>query len=204
LSHGQDECVDDVCCKSSSAGSSPSLNLRPVGALVTNCMVAEFAQPCQSSTPDDIVVYVSGVFDLFHVGHASVLEKARALGTFLLVGVHDDSASNELNGRHKPVTNLQTRILNISACKHVSDVFAHAPLVLTEDMINAFNISLVAYGTSEKHCAQTAERFSVPRAKGMLREITSDFPNLHSETIAQRVTEKKTYYLGKGRLRPET
>jgi len=45
-------------------------------------------------SPTDKVVYVDGAFDLFHVGHIKLLEKARALGDFLLVGVCDDHVVN--------------------------------------------------------------------------------------------------------------
>jgi cytidyltransferase-like protein len=43
--------------------------------------------------PTDKVVYVDGAFDLFHVGHIKVLERAKQLGTFLLVGVLDDEVT---------------------------------------------------------------------------------------------------------------
>lgn len=44
--------------------------------------------------PTDKVVYVDGAFDLFHVGHIKVLERAKQLGTFLLVGVLDDEVTS--------------------------------------------------------------------------------------------------------------
>ena len=55
----------------------------------------------------DVVVYVDGDFDLFHLSHALALERARSLGTFLLVGVHDDAVVNRSLGLNYPVMNLQ-------------------------------------------------------------------------------------------------
>lgn len=40
----------------------------------------------------DVVVYVCGAFDLFHIGHLSFLEEARKLGDYLIVGIHNDQA----------------------------------------------------------------------------------------------------------------
>ena len=43
-----------------------------------------------------IRVYADMVGDLFHYGHVEFLEKARALGDYLIVGVHGDNDA-ELN-----------------------------------------------------------------------------------------------------------
>ena len=36
------------------------------------------------------IVYSSGTFDLFHIGHLNVLRKSKALGDYLVVGVSTD------------------------------------------------------------------------------------------------------------------
>ncbi len=36
------------------------------------------------------VVYTSGTFDLFHIGHLNIIRKSKALGDYLVVGVSTD------------------------------------------------------------------------------------------------------------------
>lgn len=58
--------------------------------LLTTRRIAEFS-PGKTPTADDVVVYVDGSFDMFHVGYAKFLSEAKKFGTYLLVGIHDDT-----------------------------------------------------------------------------------------------------------------
>ena len=62
-------------------------------------------------------MYVAGAYDLFHVGHLDFLEKARAEGDFLIVGLHTDPIVNRYKGYNYPIMNLHERVLSVLACK---------------------------------------------------------------------------------------
>lgn len=79
-------------------------------------------------------------------GHASILEKARALGDYLLVGVYNDGVCNHYRGGSHPVLNLNERVLSVLACKWVDDVILDPPYFLTQEMIAALSISVVVAG----------------------------------------------------------
>jgi D-glycero-beta-D-manno-heptose 1-phosphate adenylyltransferase len=49
------------------------------------------------------VVFTNGCFDLLHPGHIYLLEKARALGDLLIVGLNSDSSVRSLKGEGRPV-----------------------------------------------------------------------------------------------------
>lgn len=55
------------------------------------------------------VVFTNGCFDLLHPGHLEILEKARAMGDVLIVGVNTDESVRRLKGASRPLQNLAGR-----------------------------------------------------------------------------------------------
>jgi rfaE bifunctional protein nucleotidyltransferase chain/domain len=61
------------------------------------------AYRAQLRTAGRRVVLTNGHFDLLHVGHLDYLEKARALGDALIVGVNQDSTTFQHKGPGRPI-----------------------------------------------------------------------------------------------------
>ena len=62
--------------------------------------------------------YTCGVFDLFHVGHLNLLEKAKKQCDFLIVGVCSDQYVREIK-KKEPVIKEQDRMRILNALKCV-------------------------------------------------------------------------------------
>jgi glycerol-3-phosphate cytidylyltransferase len=69
----------------------------------------------------EIVGYVPGGFDMFHVGHLNILQAARARCDRLIVGVATDEALIEMKGR-PPVIPHRERMAIIASVGIVDDV----------------------------------------------------------------------------------
>ena len=91
-------------------------------------------------TSQDKVVYIDGNWDIVHEGHIKNLEKAKSLGSYLIVGLHDDETINKIKGRNYPVLNLQERTLNVLALKYVDEVIIGAPWQISQNVIKNMNI----------------------------------------------------------------
>lgn len=65
--------------------------------------------------------YVSGVFDLFHVGHLNVIVQARSLCDHLIVGAVTDEVVEQVKG-HRPVIPLAERMRILRGLKDVDEV----------------------------------------------------------------------------------
>ena len=68
-----------------------------------------------------IVGYTTGVFDMFHVGHLNLLEKAREHCDTLIVGISSDSYVMENKGK-TPIIHLEDRKRIVSALSIVDKV----------------------------------------------------------------------------------
>lgn len=70
-----------------------------------------------------------GTFDVFHVGHLRILERAKALGDYLIVGVSTDELNIAKKGR-PPVYDQSQRMEIIAGLKCVDEVFFEESLAL--------------------------------------------------------------------------
>ena len=55
------------------------------------------------------IVFTNGCFDLLHIGHVRYLEKAKALGDVLVVGVNSDTSVRKLKGPQRPILSEEER-----------------------------------------------------------------------------------------------
>lgn len=84
------------------------------------------------SEPRTVITF--GTFDVFHVGHLRMIERAAALGDRLVVGVSADALNVRKKGR-EPVFSEQERLAIISALRPVDAVFLEESLELKRDYI---------------------------------------------------------------------
>ena len=68
------------------------------------------------------LVFTNGHFDLLHVGHLDYLEKARALGDALFLGLNGDESTTRLKGEGRPLVPAIERARLLAALIPVSGV----------------------------------------------------------------------------------
>lgn len=182
--------------------------------LTTGWRLQEF---CNNRFPKetDKVIYIDGAFDILHIGHIESLRKARELGNYLFVGVHDDATVNKHRGKNYPILNMQERVLNLLALKYVDDVVIGAPWKVTADIIKSLKIDLVVQGTqhkwdkeqefgSQSSCNDLSaedslnaeDPYAVPKKLGIYQEILSEF-DLTNDVLVQRLIERRENYIKK-------
>ena len=94
-------------------------------------------------------VITFGTYDVFHVGHLRLLERARALGDRLIVGV----SSDELNRRKKdryPVFTERERMDIVGALRCVDEVFLEESLELKREYLLRYRADILTMGDDWK------------------------------------------------------
>jgi D-beta-D-heptose 7-phosphate kinase/D-beta-D-heptose 1-phosphate adenosyltransferase len=83
------------------------------------------------------LVFTNGHFDLLHVGHLDYLEKARALGDALYLGLNGDSSTRRLKGPGRPIVPAVERARLLAALRPVDGV-----IIFEDDTADALLLAL--------------------------------------------------------------
>jgi len=164
------------------------------GFIPTTRKLVQFLDGRGLPKPEDKIVYIDGGFDLFHVGHADVLQKAKAMGTYLMVGVWDDATVKARTGG--PVMNLQERILSVLSCRFVDEVVIGAPYILSDELIKSNNIAVVVTGTVQDRSTAPeipADRFAIAKQLGYFHQIASPRTLTTSDILDRIKAHRKLY-----------
>jgi glycerol-3-phosphate cytidylyltransferase len=95
------------------------------------------------------VVLTFGTYDVFHVGHLHLLERARQLGDCLVVGVSTDALNVAKKGR-VPVFSEEERIRMVLALKCVDHAFLEHSLDLKRQYLVEHQADILVMGDDWK------------------------------------------------------
>ncbi len=68
------------------------------------------------------IVFTNGCFDLIHPGHIDLLERAKKLGTKLIVGINSDKSVKAIKGKERPFLSQTERAVILLGLKSVDEV----------------------------------------------------------------------------------
>tara|TARA_R100000655_G_scaffold9325_1_gene23377 strand:+ start:210 stop:608 length:399 start_codon:yes stop_codon:yes gene_type:complete len=67
-------------------------------------------------------VFVNGTFDLLHRGHLDLLNYAKSLGEYVIVGIDSDERVKQMKGSSRPINCLMDRAHMLANLKSVDEV----------------------------------------------------------------------------------
>jgi len=90
-------------------------------------------------------VITFGTFDVFHVGHINILQRASSYGDTLLVGISTDKLNFSKKGRN-PIYSEQDRMKIINSLRYVNLCFREHSLEEKANYIKKYNADILVMG----------------------------------------------------------
>ena len=113
-------------------------------------------------------VWCDGCYDMVHFGHANQLRQAKAMGDYLVVGVHNDEEITLHKG--PPVFSAEERYKMVQAIKWVDEVVADAPYVTTLETVDKYGCDFVVHGDDITLDADGNDSYRFIKEAGRYRE----------------------------------
>lgn len=118
-----------------------------------------------------------GTFDLLHIGHINILERAKKLGDRLVVGVSSD-ALNFNKKQIYPVFSQSDRLKIISSLRYVDEVFIEESLELKGEYIKQYCADALVMGHDWQgkfdHFHELCEVIYLPRTENISTTAIKD------------------------------
>lgn len=100
-----------------------------------------------------------GTFDLFHIGHLKILERAKEMGDYLIVGVSSDDLNWNKKQKHT-IFSCEERMRILSSLKCVDEVFVEE-VIDKEEYCKKYQADIFVIGDDwkEKPCGKDNKTF---------------------------------------------
>jgi D-beta-D-heptose 7-phosphate kinase/D-beta-D-heptose 1-phosphate adenosyltransferase len=95
-------------------------------------------------------VFVNGTFDVLHRGHLSLLNYAKSLGDYVVVGIDTDERVREKKGFSRPVNSAEDRALMLINLKSVDEVKYFGTDHELEKLIKSIKPDIMVVGSDWK------------------------------------------------------
>jgi len=125
-------------------------------------------------TNQDRIVFIDGSFDLLHSGTLKALQKAKALGSYLIVGIHEDDIVHTAHGDGFPILSLYERVFSVLGCRWVDACIPNTPWVIGTDFKEQFGIDVIATGKSSGSSVHVDKCYPYSELRDIVVEINSE------------------------------
>ncbi|KAI1300222.1 Ethanolamine-phosphate cytidylyltransferase [Halotydeus destructor] len=146
-------------------------------------------------------VWCDGCFDMVHFGHANQLRQAKAMGKYLVVGVHSDAEITHHKG--PPVFTEAERYKMIRAIKWVDEVVEDAPYVTSLDVLDKHECDFCVHGNDITLAADGHDCYRYVKEAGRYRECERTAGVSTTDLVGRMLLLTKQHHMGSGDDTPD-
>jgi D-beta-D-heptose 7-phosphate kinase/D-beta-D-heptose 1-phosphate adenosyltransferase len=165
--------------------SSPNLRFYPEPLMPSATHFFQTPKDFLAATPrPGILCFTNGCFDLIHPGHVQYLADARALGTFLVVGLNSDASVARLKGTGRPLQDETARAAVLLGLRSV-DAVVRFDEDTPEDLIRALQPDVLVKGGD--YTPETVVGREIVEGRGGRLVLIPFLPGHSTSRIEQRI-----------------
>ena len=132
--------------------------------------------------------YTTGTFDLFHVGHLNILEKAKENCEYLVVGVSTDELVKEYKGEF-PIIPFEDRLRIVKSLKCVDQVIPQKTMNKLE-VLTEINYNVLFHGDDWKNTKMYNEIEEKLKQKGVSCVYFPYTKSVSTKSIKEKIREE--------------
>lgn len=129
------------------------------------------------------IVLLGGCFDILHIGHLRLIEKAKKLGDILVIGINDDKFIKKTKGNHRPIITEKQRAEMLSGLKTVDYVFITKRELYSDENLKKIKPNFLVFGK---------EADKIKRRKNIAKNIENKFPEIKTIFLFSGVNKVRT------------
>jgi D-beta-D-heptose 7-phosphate kinase/D-beta-D-heptose 1-phosphate adenosyltransferase len=95
-------------------------------------------------------IFVNGTFDILHRGHLEMINWAKSLGDYLIIGIDSDSRVKQLKGESRPINSVEDRKFMLLNLKSVDEVKVFDSDLELKQMIQSIKPDIMVVGSDWK------------------------------------------------------
>jgi rfaE bifunctional protein nucleotidyltransferase chain/domain len=130
------------------------------------------------------LVLATGVFDILHQEHLHFLEKAKAVGDVLLVGIESDQRVRQLKGEGRPINTELIRWQNLDQLRLADAVF-----VLPDQFGNREDYVLLIETIRPQILAVSSHTLHIDRKQAVMKLVGGEVRVVHDHNPAISTTQ---------------
>tara|TARA_R100000781_G_scaffold19204_2_gene14815 strand:+ start:1381 stop:1812 length:432 start_codon:yes stop_codon:yes gene_type:complete len=130
-----------------------------------------------------------GSFDLFHAGHVFMLEEAKTVCDYLIVGLQIDPTLDRPDVKNKPVQNIVERQVQLRGCKYIDEIILYNTEQELLDILNTIKWDIRIIGEEYKSKHFTGKELSSTVAGSV--HFNKRKHGFSSTSLRKRVTESQ-------------
>jgi|TARA_Y100000389_G_C17108629_1_gene339555 choline-phosphate cytidylyltransferase len=119
-----------------------------------------------------MIIYVDGIFDLFHAGHVNTLKYIKNMekDVYIIVGLISDRVAESY--KRKPIICEENRKTMLDSCIYIDKVISNVPLIINKEFIIENKIDLVVHSYSDNNDENKQDNFfKIPKELGKYKTI---------------------------------